>query len=135
MDYIGANMWSIYVSAGLFFVAVALYLATLYAYDRMLMPIRFWGQTPPPENIRNRPKWLVWRPPSSALWVLYQNMMRVWRYLFSAATAAVILGLLFLAFGVFKVGNAPLFFGIAFLGLILFLLYLKHFGPRLGAED
>lgn len=135
VDYIGNHLWSIYVSAGLFFAAVALYLATLYAYDRMLMPIRFWGQTPPPENIRNRPKWLVWRPPSSPLWVLYQNMMRVWRYLFSTATVAVILGLLFLAFGVFKICNPLLFFSIALLGLILLLLYLKHFGPRLGAED
>lgn len=135
VNYTGEHMWAIYVSAGLFFVSVALYMATMYAYDRLLMPIRFWGQTPPPKDTRKRPKWLVWRPPSSALWVLYQNMIRVWRYLFTGATYSVILGLLFLAYGVFKVRNPLIFFGFALLGLIFFMIYHKYFGPRLGTED
>jgi phosphohistidine phosphatase SixA len=56
MDYLSENQWAFYVSAGLFFTAASLYLATMYAYDRLLMPTRFWGEKPLSEKPEKRPK-------------------------------------------------------------------------------
>ncbi|HEX5501758.1 MAG TPA: hypothetical protein VFW96_04005, partial [Thermomicrobiales bacterium] len=127
-----APLWALYAATGLFFAALALYLATMYAYDRLLMPTRFWGDREPVPTHR-RPRWLARRPPSSATLVLYQNMVRVWNGLFMPATVAVIGGLLFLAYVVFRGGRA--FAGIALLVLIAFFLYYRHAQPRLGTDD
>ncbi len=124
-----ASQLDVYVSAGLFLVALGLYLATMYAYDRLLMPTRFWAE----KAARKDRRWLVQRPPSSATWVLYQNMIRVWNWLFTPATWAVIAGLLSLAHAVFHpswiavAGVAPL--------LLAFARYYRHFRPTLGTED
>lgn len=91
---LGKYIWALYASTGLLFISISLYLASMYAYDRLLMPVRFWGGAPPPKK---RPLWLVWRPPSSSVWVLYQNMMRIWCYFFTAATYIALLGIVFLA--------------------------------------
>jgi phosphohistidine phosphatase SixA len=135
MNYICEYKWALYTSAGLFLAAVGLYLATMYAYDRLLMPTRFWGHKPLPENPEDRPKWLVWRPPSSALWVLYQNMMRIWYSLFTVATCSVLLGLFFMAYAVFKPAQPYWMIGIVAVGVIVFFVYYKHFGTKLGAQD
>jgi phosphohistidine phosphatase SixA len=132
--YVGAE-WALRLSAVAFFIAIALFLATMYAYDRLLMPSRFWGEAPLPTNPKKRPKWLVWRPPSSELWVLYQNMMRVWRYLFTGATYAVLAGLLLLAYAVFHPAEPIVFFAGAVIGVVLFRFCYRYFGPRLGTED
>jgi phosphohistidine phosphatase SixA len=72
-------------------VAILLYLMTLFWYDRLLMPPRFWG------ILRGRKEDAVSkvlrRPPSSAVWVLYQNMQRIWRLLFVPATYAAAVGI------------------------------------------
>jgi phosphohistidine phosphatase SixA len=95
-----------------FAVAILLYLMTLFWYDRLLMPPRFWGiqirhrtrDAPtkvPPASLNAQddlPKVLV-RPPSSALWVLYQNMQRTWRLLFVPATYAAAVGIVGFALG------------------------------------
>ncbi|MCI0392741.1 MAG: hypothetical protein MOB07_28755 [Acidobacteria bacterium] len=102
------------------------------------MPTRFWGEAKPPVNPDQRPKWLVWRPPSSALWVLYQNMMRIWWYPFTGATYAVFIGLLLLDYAVFHPSQwqtISLFWGGSVIGGILFRFGYRHFGPRLGTED
>jgi phosphohistidine phosphatase SixA len=121
--------WDIMVSAGLFFAALALYLATAYAYDRLLMPTRFWAEK---AEIKDR-RWLVQRPPSSATWVLYQNMIRVWNWLFTPATWAVVLGLLVLAHAVFQPGWIVAV--IVSLALLAFGWYYRRFRPTLGTED
>lgn len=136
-NYWGAE-WALRLSAVAFLIATALYLATMYAYDRLLMPTRFWGEAVPPAAPDERPKWLVWRPPSSALWVLYQNMMRVWRYLFTGATYAVFIGLLLLTYAVFHPNQwwtISIFWVGSVVGGILFRFGYRHFGPRLGTED
>jgi phosphohistidine phosphatase SixA len=137
MEYLGDYKWAFYVSAALLFAAVGLYFATVYAYDRLLMPRRFWGQRPPPKKVTKRPRWLVWRPPSSASWVLYQNMMHIWFYLFTLATGAVMVGLLFLAFAVFKPCGwfRLLFVVVVAIGSLAFWWYYRHFGPRIGSDD
>ncbi len=134
IDYIGNHLWALQVSAGMFFVSIGLYLATMFAYDRLLMPKRFWGEKPPPKEPQQRPTWLVWRPPSSAVWVLYQNMMRIWRYLFTAATYAVLLGIFFLAVAVFKLTNQLIILLIPVVGIMVFEYLIRTF-PKLGSED
>ena len=70
------------------------------------------------------------------MWVLYQNMMRIWRYLFTSATYAVFVGLLLLAYAVFPPKLQLLVFWMgAIIGLILFRFCFRHFGLRLGSED
>lgn len=138
VEYLGKYIWALYTSTGLLFISISLYLASMYAYDRLLMPVRFWGEAPPPKKHRKRPLWLVWRPPSSSVWVLYQNMMRIWCYLFTPATYIALLGILFLAISVFR-PEQPVtimtIIGIVLTGLILFWFYYRHFGPRVGSED
>jgi phosphohistidine phosphatase SixA len=131
----GGAIWALNLSAAAFFVAIALYLATLYAYDRLLMPTRFWAEAPLPTNPKKRPKWLAWRPPGSALWVVYQNMMRVWSYLFMSATYAVLVGLVLLAYAVFHLERPEVFWTGVVIGLILFRFWYRHFRPRLGTQD
>ena len=65
--------------------ATALYFVTLFRYDELLMPSRFWpsgtpGATSPSDDDQ------VLRPPGSEAWVLYQNMLRVWDQAFVPAT-------------------------------------------------
>ncbi len=124
---------AIFISAGLFFISIGLYMATMYEYDRLLMPTRFWGEKPLPKKIKKRPKWLVWRPPSSAAWVLYQNMIRIWNYMFIPATFAVIGGLISLAYAVFR--PSWIFMVLASMVIILFGFYYQHFRAKIGTED
>jgi hypothetical protein len=63
--------------------ATAAYFVTMFKYDELLMPVRFW---PSPRSSTGLPSGFVLRPPSSAAWVLYQNMTRVWYNAFIPAT-------------------------------------------------
>ena len=73
----GGDRWAVYVAAVSFLIAIGLYLGTMYAYDTVLMPKRYWGEGAPGGRT---PRWLVRRPPSDAAWVLYQNMLHVWTF-------------------------------------------------------
>jgi hypothetical protein len=64
--------------------ATAAYFVTMFMYDGLLMPVRMWPSPKPTK--RELPRGFVRRPPSSAAWVLYQNMMRVWSNAFVPAT-------------------------------------------------
>ncbi len=153
---------SLYILAS----AGALYFSTLSFYDRLLMPRRFWGQRLPRARLLRRlpgnsaqPHWLVSRPPSSAAWVLYQNMVRTWRSLFLPATFLVAAGLILLAADALSSSaQAPATRagggGVAgtpetvatwdlwpwpTLGLVLTIAvvsgWVYHFRPRLGVQD
>jgi phosphohistidine phosphatase SixA len=64
--------------------ATAAYFVTMFRYDELLMPVRLW---PSPRHPRSGlPRGFAVRPPSSAAWVLYQNMMRIWSNAFVPAT-------------------------------------------------
>ena len=122
---------SVYLATASFFLASVLYLATIYAYDRLLMPPRFWAEV---ERKGGR-TWLVERPPSSNVWVLYQNMMRVWNWMFTPATYCVLFGLVAIGYAVFK-PKPLLYFIIAIVALtVICILYYRHFRPTLGTED
>jgi hypothetical protein len=124
------------VAAGLLLIALVLYLATMYAYDRLLMPDRFWGERrPQPDALfRRGGGWLVQRPPSSAAWVLYVNMMRVWRGLFTSATACVVTALGVLSVTVLHLGWLQLLL-IALPATLVVALLVYWFRPVLGSED
>jgi hypothetical protein len=59
----GGHRWAVYVAAVSFLIAIGLYLRTMYAYDSLLMPTRFWAQS----FGRRQPRWLVRRPPTCRL--------------------------------------------------------------------
>jgi hypothetical protein len=44
----GDHLGAMYVSVGFFFTSIVLFLATVFSYDRLLMPVRFWGERPSP---------------------------------------------------------------------------------------
>jgi phosphohistidine phosphatase SixA len=131
-DRLGERRWAVQVAAALLLAAGLLYFAAMYAYDSLLMPERFWGERKP--SSRRSRNWLVDRPPSSAAWILYQNMMRVWRNLFTSASLLV--------------GAAIALLGYAALGLRLWValavgvpvllgvgLWVWWSRPVLGSED
>jgi hypothetical protein len=83
------------ISIILLMIATALYCFAYLSYDRLLMPKRFWATIRPPnKNWRG----IAWRPPSSSVLILHQNMLRVWNRAFIPATAATGLALLALAY-------------------------------------
>lgn len=65
-------------------MATAAYFITMFKYDELLMPVRMWPSPRQPDS--PLPRGFAARPPSSAAWVLYQNMMRVWLCAFIPAT-------------------------------------------------
>lgn len=89
----------VFVAAGCLLLAVMLYLRTMFSYDSLLMPTRFWIETP--AGTSHRPSWIVARPPSAAHWILYQNMLRVWQWQFMPATFLTLSGLFVLWSAVF----------------------------------
>ncbi|MFI6387135.1 hypothetical protein [Nonomuraea sp. NPDC050540] len=90
----------------------------------------------PPEALR-RGRGIVVRPPSSAVWVLYQNMQRVWWGLFTTATVGFVAALSLMAV-VFLRGHvhpSPAWLGWAGFGVILVAGLCYWFRPVLGSED
>jgi phosphohistidine phosphatase SixA len=79
-------------------IATVLYFVTLFLYDGLLMPTRFWPTRLPevkkckrfwPARLleaRNAKSDRVLRPPGSDVWVLYESMLRVWNRAFVPAT-------------------------------------------------
>jgi hypothetical protein len=135
----GVQKIALLIAFGCFLVSIGLYILTVYAYDSLLMPTSFW-QERLPRSSKKRHRWLVWRPPSSAAWVLYQNMIRIWRYRFTSANVAVFLGLIALVLAVFSpygLDMKTLLLGMLvfaiLLGVYIWFWYFSR--PILGTED
>jgi hypothetical protein len=127
-----------YAAAAALFVAVWLYLSTVYACDRLLMPTRFWGEARNPADISRRPRWLVWRPPGSDAWVVYQNMLRVWRWQFVPATCFLVAGIGLLGVALWRPMNTgEIVLPIVAVALLIaaLLIYSYWRRPHLGVED
>jgi phosphohistidine phosphatase SixA len=83
-------------AAGGYGVTAAVLVGALLAYDRLMMPARFWPSGRPAETGSPLRTWSVARPPSSIDWVLYQHSVRTWRWVVRAlgmawlATSALI---------------------------------------------
>jgi hypothetical protein len=83
-------------SAILFLAAEVLYLRSIYAYDSLLMPTRFWAEG----SSRREVDWVPRRPPSSENYILYVNMLRIWNWLFTPATLCLVGGIALLGYAV-----------------------------------
>jgi hypothetical protein len=119
---------------GLLLAALALYLMTMYAYDRLLMPTRFWAELPPRRGDRPRGgSWLPRRPPSSSAWVVYRNMMRTWYTLFTGATVLVAVALVILGAALLRLDPADLSWALLAVAALLGIRWLYR--PVLGSED
>jgi hypothetical protein len=94
MTALGQQAPVAFTAAACLLIAVALYLRTMFSYDALLMPVRFWAESS--SGTSNRPPWIVARPPSGAHWILYQNMIRIWQWQFIPATFLTLSGLFML---------------------------------------
>ncbi len=115
-------------------LAVILYLITMFWYDALLMPSRFWGTGPGGDVDDNR---LV-RPPSSSTWLLMQNMVMVWARVFVPATYAAGLGLVLYLYGAAELPGSEeqALFGIGLAWVVIVSVGLGTWGrPRLGSQD
>jgi phosphohistidine phosphatase SixA len=114
--------------------AVVLYLLTLFWYDRLVMPQRFWRHG----NSRKHcsPKGYLARPPSSAVWLLYQNMQRTWRLLFVPACWAAGLGVGSFVVARTEPSDVSMLAVISGLALALLAAFWGWWSrPTLGVED
>jgi phosphohistidine phosphatase SixA len=117
-----------YSAAAALATALVLYVSTLYAYDSLLMPTRFWATAV--ANRRRRSS-IVERPPSSANLVLQQNMINIWNRQFTIANFLVIAGFGLLAWGTLRI--APWWV----LGAAVLACMMAFFGRQvnLGTQD
>jgi hypothetical protein len=117
----------------LLLAALGLFMATMYAYDRLLMPSRFWVERPQLSGRDPRGTWLPHRPPGSSAWVIFRNMQRVWFALFTPATLLVAAALVVLALPLLRLGLIGQLLlasaAVAYVGLV------HWFRPVLGSED
>jgi len=135
----------------LLLAALALYLVTMYSYDRLLMPTRFWAEGPPrthrtsafqggrlPSTLqqladRRTRGWLPRRPPSSSAWVVLRNMQRTWFWLFTPANILVSVALAILAAPLLRLhGWMWAFTGLFALAVVVWAWWFR---PVLGSED
>ncbi|MFN0103112.1 MAG: hypothetical protein ACKV2U_13605 [Bryobacteraceae bacterium] len=130
-------------------VSVALTAATLFSYDRLLMPPEFWSGG---AGERRPARWALQRPPSQAHVVLFYEMVFAWKRFFIPAIAFAFLSLALSAIVMAhrSLSNLPCnltmpaapwwMFLLAFLllggiALTVPLLVYKRFKPRLGFDD
>jgi len=134
-------LWLVTI-VGLGLAALLCFAAVAY-YDGLLMPVRFWESSARRSWLRLQifsSAWgLVRRPPSSAAWILQQNMVRVWNRL--VVTAMIMLGLALSAFSILIVVKprnygdlgrpvaAIIVFGVLVYG------YLVLARPQIGTQD
>jgi hypothetical protein len=117
----------------LLLVALGLFMATMYAYDRLLMPSRFWVERPQLSGRDPHGTWLPHRPPGSSAWVIFRNMQRVWFALFTPATLLVATALVVLALPLLRLGLiGQLLLASA---AVAYVVLVHWFRPVLGSED
>jgi hypothetical protein len=114
-------------------LSIVLYLVTMFWYDALLLPKRFWGGGPPNDSTST---WLS-RPPSSSTWVLFQNMVVVWSRVFVPATVVAGAGVALYVVG--RAGTTETNWPVVaagFVGAALVAVVIGASGrPRLGAHD
>lgn len=83
-------------------VSLGLTAATLFSYDRLLMPRDFWSEEgkdsaeDPGRGTGDKgrpPRWTVSRPPSQAHMLLFYEMVHIWKYFFYPAIGSAFAGL------------------------------------------
>ncbi|MCW2637456.1 MAG: hypothetical protein JWQ99_3823 [Blastococcus sp.] len=142
---IGTATWVLRALTVLLLLAAAgLFFVSLFHYDSLLMPPRFWGSSMPkdsdkqPETSNRRSRdWLVRRPPSSSAWILYQNMVRIWNRTFVPAVWLVGGGLITFCQAVLKPDRLVEWWVLpaGAVGALLVLVWTRESRPQLGAQD
>jgi hypothetical protein len=131
--------------------SAGLYFASLFLYDSLQMPPRFWSNrfpSRPPNERRLQAIWArlrhgrpsVTRPPTSTARVLQASMVQVWNWIFSPATALAGVGVAFLALGASTdsdpVSLRPWQILSAIVGLVTVIVtWVAWQRPNLGASD
>jgi hypothetical protein len=139
-------------------VSLALTAATLFSYDRLMMPENFWSDSSEQGNESQcnaaRPaKWNVSRPPSQAVVVLFYEMIHVWKVFFVPAiiSAFLAVGLLVVVLAHRGVGTPlrggrpeplasswDLLVALLIMAMLAFLIPAQWHDsrkPRLGVDD
>jgi hypothetical protein len=122
-------------------LATVLHLVTMFWYDRLLMPSRFWAVNPSrrwsPQGAPLSRRHLLERPPSSGTWVLYQSMQMVWAFCFIPATIAAGSGIALYVAAIAEVSPISALVLLSFAAALVWLtLALAREGrPRLGSND
>jgi hypothetical protein len=132
-------------AGALFGLAAVLLVGALLAYDELMMPHRYWS------SVRGRRRWLrlprshrfdgmrrltVWRPPSSAGWLIYQESMRIWRRFVHLALALLVLGLGFLTAGAaVPLDQEDVAVGLVALVFLLIVAVVSRHHPSIGVSD
>jgi hypothetical protein len=144
--------WWSWASLMLFVGAAALYFVTMFFYDSLSLPPRFWA---PGKSAGHRAKhrWLLrplrrfrrgrrrlLRPPSSTARVLAETMMHTWSWLFLPATVFTGLGVAMLVADMaFGSTREAMIESEHVVGALLYLLALGLYSaahrPNLGASD
>jgi hypothetical protein len=131
--------------------------ATLFSYDSLLMPSKFWSESSelgdePSSRLKRflgklPPKWTVsrWsvsRPPSPAHVVLFYEMVHVWNVFFIPAVILAFVAIGCLTMALVCRGESCLpsvgWWLFVILALVVGLALLKYYWekePRLGSED
>jgi hypothetical protein len=150
----GGDRSLLLLSVGALTLSLVLQISALLAYDRLMMPQRFWATT----RARSRRRrewhaagsgrawerrqareilraWPVWRPPSSAGWIIYQHSIRLWRWVVVALILAGVgvLALVLVAVKLFE--GWPAAASIVFAALLVAIASRLWLWPRLGTED
>jgi hypothetical protein len=140
------------LTVALLLAAASLFFVSLFHYDSLLMPPRFWGSSAPKDAkeqsrrpirrprdwlVDRSPDWLVRRPPSSRAWVLYQNMVRIWNRTFVPAVWLVGGGLIAFCQAVIRPDRLLEWWVVpaGAVGALLVLVWTKASRPQLGAQD
>ena len=136
----GATVYLRGATVVLLLAAAVLFFLSLFHYDSLLMPIRFWGSAAPRAGrwrASREPPPVVRRPPSSSAWVLYQNMVRIWNRTFVPAVCLVGAALITFCQAAIRPGELRdwwvLLAGAG--GALLVLGWRWVSRPRLGAQD
>jgi phosphohistidine phosphatase SixA len=137
--------WAAGAGIALLAFATIAFVVTMFLYDGLLMPVRYWAPMPETEGWLARRRWyrLVGtgqdprRPPSSAATVMFHGMQRVWSALFVPAAVAAGLGTAATAIAFAKPDGAGWYavlgsaVGVAVLVTVLMLVGR----PQLGTTD
>lgn len=113
-------------------LSIILFFITLYRYDSLLMPSRFWG------GAARHSRRHVRRPPAPDVWVLAESMVRIWTWNFTSAVLAAGAGVLLLALA-YAYPLDPvgwLVFAFAIAAIVLVASTLRRMSrPTLGSND
>ena len=132
------STWLAVVGLGLLATATVLYFVTLFFYDELLMPKRFWPSTLPKTRTAKTTRTRhVLRPPGPDVWVLYENMLRVWTWAFIPATLLAGAGVTALTLALADPSGWWWLAAAASIGVVASIgSVFRHLArPRLGVND